>query len=188
VVFSKPDTHSKRIAKITDPAANGSIGVLLGVDSTVTKKVGWMQVTVPSRSNKLWGWARVRDLSGVRLRNWIEINTASHKLAVVQGTKCVRLFPVAVGTKSTPTPKGIFFINDRIKAPNAAYGHWLLSVSAYSPAFVKFGGLDAAIGIHGTNEDGSVGKSASHGCVRMHIRDSDWLYPKIPPGTPVIIS
>ena len=187
-VFSKPSTGSKKIFKVVDPAKDGTSGVLVGFDSTYTHKPGWFKVVVPDRSNKKVGWARQIDLAGYKITQALEINTESHKMAFIKGSQCVRVFPVAVGKSSTPTPHGYFFINDRLPAPNAAYGHHILGTSAYSPAFVTFGGLDAAIGIHGTNEDSSVGHPVSHGCVRMHIGDSDWLYPKIKLGTPVYIT
>jgi L,D-transpeptidase ErfK/SrfK len=41
--------------------------------------------------------------------------------------------------------------------------------------------------IHGTYSDWSIGYSVSHGCIRMHIRDSEDLYPRVPIGTPVLI-
>ncbi len=41
--------------------------------------------------------------------------------------------------------------------------------------------------IHGTYADGSVGTYASHGCIRMHIPESEALYPLVPVGTPVLI-
>ena len=187
-VYVNPTKKSKKIFHVVDPAKDGASGVMLGFDSSITKVTGWFKVVVPNRNNKTWGWAKQTDLAGYKINQWLEINTASHKMAYVKGTQCIKVFPVAVGKPSTPTPKGLFFINDRLAAPNLAYGHHILGTSAYSPAFVTFGGLDAAIGIHGTNEDDSVGHPVSHGCVRMHIGDSDWLYPRIKLGTPVFIS
>jgi lipoprotein-anchoring transpeptidase ErfK/SrfK len=50
-------------------------------------------------------------------------------------------------------------------------------------------GLDAAgVGIHGTPDDTSIGYSASHGCIRMHIPDAEWLFQHVRIGTPVIIT
>src|SRR5438105_4686006 len=49
-------------------------------------------------------------------------------------------------------------------------------------------GLSAAgVGIHGTPDDASVGYSASHGCIRMHIPDAEWLFEHVHVGTPVVI-
>jgi L,D-transpeptidase ErfK/SrfK len=43
------------------------------------------------------------------------------------------------------------------------------------------------IRIHGTPSDSSIGSYASHGCIRMHISESEALYPLVPVGTPVFI-
>jgi lipoprotein-anchoring transpeptidase ErfK/SrfK len=43
------------------------------------------------------------------------------------------------------------------------------------------------VGMHGTPDDASIGYSASHGCIRMHVPDAEWLYQRIELGTDVYI-
>ena len=43
------------------------------------------------------------------------------------------------------------------------------------------------IRIHGTYDDASIGTYASHGCVRMHIPDAEWMFNTVDIGTPVLI-
>jgi lipoprotein-anchoring transpeptidase ErfK/SrfK len=43
------------------------------------------------------------------------------------------------------------------------------------------------VGIHGTNNDASIGYSVSHGCIRMHVSDAEWLFNHVAIGTPVFI-
>jgi len=45
----------------------------------------------------------------------------------------------------------------------------------------------SGIRIHGTNKDGSIGRAASHGCMRMHRWDIEDLYERVEVGTPVLI-
>ena len=45
----------------------------------------------------------------------------------------------------------------------------------------------AGVGMHGTPDDASIGYSASHGCIRMHIPDAEWLFNQVQIGTPVFI-
>jgi hypothetical protein len=47
--------------------------------------------------------------------------------------------------------------------------------------------LGDAIGFHGTSDKESVGKAATHGCMRLHDADIEWLYLNVPVGTPVFI-
>jgi lipoprotein-anchoring transpeptidase ErfK/SrfK len=44
-----------------------------------------------------------------------------------------------------------------------------------------------AIGIHGTPASYSIGTAASHGCIRMYIREAEWLYNRVRVGTTVLI-
>jgi lipoprotein-anchoring transpeptidase ErfK/SrfK len=49
-------------------------------------------------------------------------------------------------------------------------------------------GLSApGIGIHGTDEPSSIGYSESHGCIRMQVPDSEWLFTRVRVGTTVFI-
>jgi hypothetical protein len=47
--------------------------------------------------------------------------------------------------------------------------------------------LGDGYGIHGTDEPESIGRSASHGCVRLRNEDIEKLYDMVPVGTPVYI-
>jgi len=46
---------------------------------------------------------------------------------------------------------------------------------------------DQGDGIHGTNEPGSIGSAASHGCIRMLVPDVIQLYGMTPLGTPAYV-
>ena len=49
-------------------------------------------------------------------------------------------------------------------------------------------GLSApGVGIHGTDEPSSIGWNASHGCIRMQVADSEWLFGHVQIGTTVFI-
>ena len=57
-----------------------------------------------------------------------------------------------------------------------------------NPLGTRWMGLSApGVGIHGTPEDGSIGYSLSHGCIRMHIPEAEWLFEHVDVGTPVYI-
>ena len=48
-------------------------------------------------------------------------------------------------------------------------------------------GIFDGAGIHGTDDVGSLGSAASHGCVRMSVPDVIELYDKVDVGTPTYI-
>jgi lipoprotein-anchoring transpeptidase ErfK/SrfK len=41
--------------------------------------------------------------------------------------------------------------------------------------------------IHGTNNEGSIGRFVSHGCIRMHNTDITDLYSRVMVGTRVVV-
>ena len=56
-----------------------------------------------------------------------------------------------------------------------------------NPLKARWLGVNGSVGIHGTAEEWSIGSRASHGCIRMRVRDVIDLYPRVPMGTPVLI-
>jgi lipoprotein-anchoring transpeptidase ErfK/SrfK len=89
----------------------------------------------------------------------ITVNTAAKRLTLFRDGKVFKTYPVAIGKMLTPSPKGTFrIINEQVN-PGGPYGaRWMgLSKKGY--------------GIHGTNNPASIGKSVSHGCIRMHNKD-----------------
>jgi len=66
----------------------------------------------------------------------------------------------------------------------------LFHLDGVEPGINKGGEVDSyirAIMIHGTNEEGLIGKPASHGCVRMKNEDVLKLYDLVNSGTYVVI-
>lgn len=87
-------------------------------------------------------------------------------------------FPIAAGTRDTPTPMGVFKITSRFKTEK---------LNGFGTCFL---GLDVPwgqYGIHGTNNPGSIGAHASHGCIRMYVADAEKLYARVKNGTKVVI-
>jgi lipoprotein-anchoring transpeptidase ErfK/SrfK len=97
--------------------------------------------------------------------------------------------PASIGTERNPTPRGRFYVTDRVQPsnPNGAYGPLALGLSAHSDTLSEFSGRDGQIGIHGTNEPSSIGRATSHGCIRVPPAVVE-LLKLVPLGTPVTIS
>jgi lipoprotein-anchoring transpeptidase ErfK/SrfK len=55
------------------------------------------------------------------------------------------------------------------------------------PIKARWLGFYNGAGIHGTDNVGSLGSAASHGCIRMSIPDVEELYSLVPYGTPIYI-
>jgi lipoprotein-anchoring transpeptidase ErfK/SrfK len=126
----------------------------------------------------------------------IVIRRGANELRYYQGSRLMRKFGVATGQSVYPTPTGTFDIVDKQLNPwwlppdsPWAKGKEPIPPGPGNPLGTRWMGLSApGVGIHGTPDDASIGYSASHGCIRMHIPDAEWLFHHVKVGTPVVIT
>jgi len=149
----------------------------------------WLQVLLPLRPNSSLGWVRRADVEVTSVPYRVEVDRGAHRLQVFDGDTLIVDEPVAVGKASTPTPRGQFFAVELLQPsnPGGAYGPYAFTLSAYSDVYQTFGSGDGAVGMHGTNEPGSIGRDASHGCLRLSNDAVRYLATFLPLGTPVFI-
>ncbi len=125
----------------------------------------------------------------------IVIHRGQNRLKLYNGEQLVRTFPVATGQAIYPTPLGHFTIVVRWKnpwwyPPNDAWaaGEKPTPPGPGNPLGTRWMGLSTpGVGIHGTDDESSIGYSLSHGCIRMHVSDSEWLFDHVEVGTSVFI-
>jgi lipoprotein-anchoring transpeptidase ErfK/SrfK len=125
----------------------------------------------------------------------IVIRRHANRLYLYNGMRFQRLFAVATGQTAYPTPLGRFRIvvkwrNPWWYPPNSpwAQGQDPIPPGPNNPLGTRWMGLSApGVGIHGTPSDTSIGYSVSHGCIRMHIPQAEWLFNHVDIGTPVFI-
>jgi lipoprotein-anchoring transpeptidase ErfK/SrfK len=128
-------------------------------------------------------------------RNVIVIRRGSNQLQLFNYERLRKRFRVATGEAVYPTPLGRFRIvvmwrNPWWYPPNSSWARGLKPVppGPNNPLGTRWMGLSApGVGIHGTPNSGSIGYSVSHGCIRMHIPDAEWLFGVVAVGTPVFI-
>jgi lipoprotein-anchoring transpeptidase ErfK/SrfK len=126
----------------------------------------------------------------------IVIRRSANELRYYVGARLVRTFGVATGQAVYPTPTGTFSIVDMQlnpwwRPPDSPWARGLEPIppGPGNPLGTRWMGLSApGVGIHGTPDDASIGYSASHGCIRMHISDAEWLFYHVHIGTPVVIT
>ena len=125
----------------------------------------------------------------------IVIRRGSNRLYLYKGMRFQRVFGVATGQSVYPTPLGRWHVvvmarNPWWYPPNSAWakGEKPVPPGPGNPLGTRWMGLSASgVGIHGTPDDASIGYSASHGCIRMHIPDAEWLFNHVTVGTTVFI-
>lgn len=125
----------------------------------------------------------------------IVIHRGLNRLYLYRGMRFWRVFAVATGQHQYPTPLGRFRIVVKWKNPwwyppasPWAQGQKPVPPGPGNPLGTRWMGLSApGVGIHGTPSDGSIGYSVSHGCIRMHIPEAEWLFNHVNVGTTVFI-
>jgi lipoprotein-anchoring transpeptidase ErfK/SrfK len=125
----------------------------------------------------------------------IVIRRGSNRLYLYDGVRPWRVFGVATGQSIYPTPLGRWSIVVKWRNPwwyppssTWARGQKPIPPGPGNPLGTRWMGLSASgVGIHGTPNDSSIGYSASHGCIRMHIPDAEWLFNHVNIGTTVFI-
>jgi len=132
-----------------------------------------------------------------KLGKTIEVNLATNRLTFYDGLKVRKVYPVATGQPSFPTPQGTWEVVYKRMHPtwtNPAPDGWgadmpkSIPPGPGNPLGTRAMSLNASgILIHGTYASYSIGSYASHGCIRMLLSDVEALYPQVPEGTPVLI-
>jgi lipoprotein-anchoring transpeptidase ErfK/SrfK len=113
----------------------------------------------------------------------VVVSIPDRKLALVENGRVVKIYATAVGAAASPTPIGTFKIAQRVANP-AWYGPGkVVGPGKDNPVGTRWLGLNRkGYGIHGTNNPRSIGKRASHGCVRMRNRDVEDLFARVAVG------
>jgi lipoprotein-anchoring transpeptidase ErfK/SrfK len=183
-VYATPAEDQPAVA-LDNPNENGAPLVFL-----VEEAQGeWLQVLLPVRPNGSTGWIRTADVQVASDPYRIEIALAAHKLSVYEGDQLIAEHPIGVGTASTPTPGGKYYIKELLQpaSPDGPYGAYAYGLSGFSNVIDEYRGGDGVIGIHGTNEPSTIGTDVSHGCIRLTNDAITELVGYLPLGTPVHI-
>ncbi|MBW4081513.1 L,D-transpeptidase family protein [Paenibacillus sp. S150] len=123
----------------------------------------------------------------------IIVNKKTNTLGYFSGGKLVRTFPVATGKTKSLTPEGSFKIVVKIKN-RPYYKENIPGGDPANPLGDRWLGLEVngtkgtTYAIHGNNNESSIGKYVSAGCIRMHNEDIHWLYPQIAKNTTVVVT
>src|SRR5262249_30458307 len=130
----------------------------------------------------------------------IKIDTKTNMLGVFENEKLTAACPITIGSAHTASPIGDWKVRGVAKLPKFRYdkemlehgersgNFYVLPPGPRSPVGVIWIALNKkGIGIHGTNDPGSIGRAVSHGCIRLANWDVVRLATKIKPGDNVSI-
>jgi len=148
----------------------------------------WFQIHVPGRPNGRLGWvpAASMDVLYSVSETRIEIDRSKRRLRLIgPGGRTQLKAAVAVGTRKAPTPLGKFYVTAAFRPGDRFLGPWAFETSAY--AAITDWPRGGVVGLHGTSVPRSIGKRASHGCLRVFNRKILRLRKRVPLGTPIVI-
>ncbi|MFZ3212165.1 MAG: L,D-transpeptidase [Terriglobales bacterium] len=118
----------------------------------------------------------------------IIVSLPDRKLALVEDGRATRVYAVAVGARVSPSPTGEFKVVSRLSHPAYYHTGVVIPPGKENPLGTRWIGLDRkGYGIHGTNQPRSIGKAASHGCIRMAKADLEQLFNEVQVGDVVEI-
>lgn len=119
---------------------------------------------------------------------WVDLLRQNTHILIYskEGYKLYKTMPCSTGINTAPTTRGVFRITER--------GNWFYS-SYYRQGFkywVRFNGPylfhSLPMDKSGKIVDYTLGKKASHGCVRLRVADAYWIYKNIPNNTIVYVN
>lgn len=196
-VHAKPIFGSRSLVGLADQRPLTLVRTSLPIiDNTVDADGrGWLKVRMPGRvfhrkTPPRTGWITAFDtkLSATPWR--VVLSLSTRKVHVYRYGRRLKSFKVVVGKRSTPTPRGEFFIEETMRLSRKHVGYpFALATSARSSVFREFMGGPGQIAFHGiVNIPGSkMGTATSNGCIRMTTAALRWMGTHIKAGTPLTI-
>ncbi len=130
----------------------------------------------------------------------ITVNRSAYKVVLWKNLEKALTFRIAIGRAGQDSPGGRFsiinkavnpawYVPDEDWAPEKLRGKVVPGGAENNPLKARWLGVTYdGVGFHGTDDEASIGTSASAGCFRMLIPDIKVLYKQIKVNTPVFIS
>jgi hypothetical protein len=184
-----PSAEASALANLSTQTPEGTANVVLVLDR-IEDATGalWAHIRLPVLPNGTTGWVPRGSLSGYHaVRTHLIVDLGRLTATLLSGQRVVFRVRVGVGRLNWPTPRGEFYVRDRLRSLNSPfYGPVAFGTSARSSVLTEWpaGGF---IGIHGTDQPDLLPGRVSHGCIRMRNSDILRLARLMPVGTPLTI-
>jgi len=169
VVRTKPGLASRIITKLPAGTTDGTqndVLVLSRID--ISPRQSWYRVRLPILPNNTLGYIQARDLSPLySVNTHLYINRSALTATLKRNGKVVFKTRVGLGKSYWPTPRGEFYVRDKLtNFNNPFYGPVAFGISARSAVLTDWPG-GGYVGIHGTNQPQLIPGYISHGCIRL---------------------
>lgn len=187
---SAPDDSARAITNVgrSTPEGTDNPLLVLGRRTDASGKV-WVRVRLAVLPNGTTGWVPRSALGGYRtVRTRLVVDLAELHVTLLRDGRQVLRAPIGVGEPQWPTPRGEFYVRNKLVSYRSDfYGPLAFGTSARSAVLTDWpdGGF---VGIHGTSQPDQIPGRISHGCIRMRNPDIVRLSRLMPVGTPIRIA
>jgi hypothetical protein len=188
VARAAPDLSAKPVESLTRRTPEGTTNIVLVIGQRQGPNGLWIHVRLAVLPNDLTGWVPRSALAGYRfVHTHLVVDLERLTATLYRDGREAFAAPIGVGRIESPTPRGQFYVRDRLNGfGDPFYGPVAFGTSARSAVLTDWPG-GGFVGIHGTNEPNLIPGRISHGCVRLRNPDILELSRRMPVGTPVTI-
>ena len=185
-----PDAKSKPVARLRLKTQDGTDELVAALERRLDAHGrAWVLIRLPILPNNTTAWVPEDALGSYRrVHTWLRIDTKRLQAKLIRNGRLIFRSRIGVGKTKWPTPKGTFYVRDRLEGfpPGSIYGALAFGLNARSSVLTDWPG-GGFVGIHGTNQPYLLPGRVSHGCIRMRNRDILRLARLMPVGTPVTV-
>jgi L,D-transpeptidase catalytic domain len=189
VALAKPHVGARPVAPVSATTPEGTTNIVL-VEGQARDDRGrlWRKARLATLPNGGTGWIQRRFLGGYGVvQTRLVVSLSDLEVTLFRNDTAVFRAPIGVGTADNPTPRGEFYIRNRLsRYRSPAYGPIAFGTSARSVTVTDWPG-GGFVGIHGTDRPDLLPGRVSHGCIRMTNPDILRLDRLMPIGTPITI-
>jgi lipoprotein-anchoring transpeptidase ErfK/SrfK len=189
VVRSQPRVSARAVTTLDTGTPDDTQNIVLVLEERdVAKGQIWYRVRLPILPNNSTGWVQARSVGDLyTVHTHLYVDTKRFTATLKRNGRVVFRTIVGVGKSYWPTPRGEFYIRDKLTGfGNPAYGPVAFGTSARSAVLTDWPG-GGFVGVHGTDEPQILPGRVSHGCIRMPNASILKLAQLMPVGTPLTV-
>ncbi len=187
--LAAPRAGAAVLARLGERTPEDTANTVLVLDRARRAGAVWVKLRLPVLPNGTTGWVPRRALGAYHaVRTRLRVDLDRYRLTLMRDGRAVMRAPIGVGERRWPTPRGSFYVRNRLaRFRSAFYGPLAFGTSARSAVLTDWPG-GGFVGIHGTDRPELIPGRISHGCIRMRNRDIVRLGRLMPVGTPIEIA
>jgi hypothetical protein len=185
----RPQKGVAAVARVPTRTSDGTANIVPILGRRVDRAGRlWIRVALATLPNGRTGWVPRSALGGYGTVNThLVVDLERLTATLLKHGRAIFRARVGVGQDRWPTPRGRFYVRNRLtRYASPTYGPLAFGTNARSARLTDWPG-GGYVGIHGTDQPELIPGRISHGCIRMRNADILALGRRMPVGTPITI-